>query len=334
MAHGRYLAGLGGENETQVPWDPDYREDFMRDLEKEDDVYGSGIFDTYGRDPTVNPDMGVFSDNPSLPGFIDREVQYQVSKDIYDIANGADVVTVASGGMTYQEKGGLSVPFDRAGMAPCPPPRALPPPTKMNQVYVDLWPTPPASQINYGPPVFKPLPPGTSPPPSPPGPPMMVQQGRPYYPPRVPAVPAVTGEAQMVATVVPPGYIPRANSQGPYPGPVPFTQGQGPVGYQQIQNAAMPAFPAGDGYSPRPVPFIQQTSPVDFNQIVQTGSPTSQVPAAANGFGRFGLGRLGDSAPAKPSSPPGWGTYAFAGLLVGASAAMLYGAMNVKKKAR
>lgn len=136
MAHGRFLAGLGG-NETQ-PAFAAKRDEYVTSLEKDDDVFGSGIFDTYGRSPTVNKDLGVFADHPSLPGFIDREISFTVNTSITDITSGADVVSVPAGGMTYQEKQRFPTPYDRTGPTPCPPDLRPPPPTAVDQVYAVL----------------------------------------------------------------------------------------------------------------------------------------------------------------------------------------------------
>jgi hypothetical protein len=136
MSHGRFLAGFGS-NDTQ----PAYaaaQDGYVGSLEKDDDVNGSGIFDEYGRMPTVNATLGVFQDHPSIPGYIDREIEYSVNKEIVDIANGADVVTVAGGGLTYQERGGLPRPFDRAGTGPKRPDQYLTAGTNVEDVFVGL----------------------------------------------------------------------------------------------------------------------------------------------------------------------------------------------------
>lgn len=334
MSHGRYLAGLGGENETQAPWDPDFKTDFMRDLELEDDVFGSGIFDTYGRGPTVNPDMGVFADNPSLPGFIDREIQYTVSQDIYDITSGADVITVAGGGMTYQERGGLPVPFNRIGPTPCPPPRMLPPPTDLRQVYVGLNPTPPVMKApapTQG--VFKPLPGPAVPPQFTPG---LIPMVASVPPPAITNIPQVPGTSQMgYASIVNPVRPMTPGVQAiPAPGTpfsrVPFQNQQLPTPMMQIVNPAVTQYPVDSSWKPEQLPMSSQDWPVGFRPIVDTGVPQLPVPAGVSGLhGLRGFRGLGID---EKTDSPGWGTYIFAGLLVGASAALFYGAMNVKKK--
>jgi len=106
LSTGRAVAGFGMVAEEYLP---ERREEAVDDLEKEDDVYGSGIFDRSGREGTVHADMGVFADHPSLPGYVGREVDFAVSKDIADIVNGAEVVGLPTGGMAYVERGGMNV---------------------------------------------------------------------------------------------------------------------------------------------------------------------------------------------------------------------------------
>lgn len=138
MQHGRHLAGVPGFDDSgQV----DKQAGFVNDLEREDDVYGSGIFDPVGRASTIHRDMGVFADHPSLPGYVGREQQFSVSRDLVDIANGADVVVVPGGGMSYREVGGRTVSFDRPGGTGLPAPSfRLPAPTGRDQPYAQLVP--------------------------------------------------------------------------------------------------------------------------------------------------------------------------------------------------
>jgi len=144
MWHGRPLAGMGS---FAPPTESTGRGEvthgtFLKELEGEDDVYGSGIFDQSGRGPTVHATLGVFEDHPSLPGYVGREVQFAVSKEVSDITSGADVVVVPGGGMSYQERGGKIVQYDRFGPTP-PRPDYNPPAgpgayTEKNQVYTWL----------------------------------------------------------------------------------------------------------------------------------------------------------------------------------------------------
>jgi hypothetical protein len=109
-AHGRYLSGMGstqGLGMNPNEGDAEFvHEDLMLELERDDDVYGSGIFDKPGRADTIHSTLGVFGDHPSVPGYIGREVQFAVSQEVHDVANGADLVTVPAGGMAYVERGG------------------------------------------------------------------------------------------------------------------------------------------------------------------------------------------------------------------------------------
>lgn len=105
--YGRSLAGMGpAQAMGNVGADPGYQNKAIYELEKEDDSYGSGVFDPEGRTGTSNPDMGVFSSSYDLPGYIARGVPFMVSKDVTDINSGADVVYVPGGGMAYVEREG------------------------------------------------------------------------------------------------------------------------------------------------------------------------------------------------------------------------------------
>lgn len=136
--YGRYLAGLGNEDMSgQVGYDPAYQERHVYDLEKEDDTFGSGIFDPGGRGGTTNANMGIFAGHYSLPGYAARDVPFTVSKDVTDITDDADVVSVPAGGMAYVEDRGRLV-----GAAPGGPtwrPEIQPPGwTRYDQPYVDM----------------------------------------------------------------------------------------------------------------------------------------------------------------------------------------------------
>lgn len=102
MEHGRYLSGFGSASPSGATgYDPAYQDQHVYELEGQDDVYGSGIFDPKGRAGTANPDLGVFASHDSLPGYIAREVPFTVSRDVTDITDDADVVIVPGGGMSY-----------------------------------------------------------------------------------------------------------------------------------------------------------------------------------------------------------------------------------------
>lgn len=106
--YGRNLAGMGSVEGvgSSAGVDPSYQNKAIYELEKEDDSFGSGIFDPAGRTGTSNPDMGVFSSSYDLPGYIARSVPFTVSKDVRDINSGADVVYIPAGGMAYVERNG------------------------------------------------------------------------------------------------------------------------------------------------------------------------------------------------------------------------------------
>lgn len=136
--YGRYLAGFSGEDMSgQVGYDPAYQGRHVYDLEKEDDTFGSGIFDPKGRGGTTNTNLGIFAGHYSLPGYAARDVPFTVSKDVTDITDDADVVSVPSGGMSYVEDRGRLV-----GAAPPGPTwrPAIQPPgwTRYDQPYVDM----------------------------------------------------------------------------------------------------------------------------------------------------------------------------------------------------
>lgn len=353
-AHGRYLSGigglgcgpcagkpmsgLGGENETQAPWDPEFRDGFMRELEREDDVYGSGIFDTYGRPGTVHPDMGLFADNPSVPGYIDREILYKVSPEISDITNGARVVVVAPGGMTYQEKNGRSVDFE--GDSPCPPmlrPELAP---GIEDVYASMSPTPPIVAAPL-------LPPGVGPKFVPlPGP-----AASPYTPP-VPKSPSGTPssftpipfdrtsrEVPFVNRWTPAGLSPSKTARMPAAVPgipfqqVPMNRASTRIGSRSIVNTGVAPAPFHGRSGPQ-VPMSTSATPVPTRDISRTGDRALLVPApqrrrvstrpaaALRGFG------VADAAPADTGI--GVGTFLFAGAVLGVGAAMVYGAVKMK----
>jgi hypothetical protein len=106
LSQGRAVAGFGAVPES---YQGERHDDYVQQIESDDDVVGSGIFDESGRPGTVHKTMGVFSDHPSLPGYIAREVQFAVSKEVIDLPSGADVVVVPGGGMAYVERGGRLV---------------------------------------------------------------------------------------------------------------------------------------------------------------------------------------------------------------------------------
>jgi hypothetical protein len=139
MQNGRYGA-LGNDEPTDKSGgDPRYESEALFDLEKQDDSFGSGIFDAAGR-TTQNTDMGVFASDYALPGFVAREVPFAISEDIVG-SDGADVVMVPAGGVTFVEAGGrLRSPVRASSTA------MTFSPTGRGRPFVNL--TPQAEQVN------------------------------------------------------------------------------------------------------------------------------------------------------------------------------------------
>jgi hypothetical protein len=141
--HGRYMSGVEGFSgdsvDGAVGTDPVYESEALDELESQDDVFGSGIFDQVGRGPTSNQSMGVFASHYALPGFVAREVPFTVSKDITDITDNADVVMVPGGGMTFAEvRGQMVPPSRRLGEPVRGPGLRVSGPTTRAQVYKSL----------------------------------------------------------------------------------------------------------------------------------------------------------------------------------------------------
>lgn len=127
--YGRQLAGLG---RADYAGDDDFQDGQLDELEGQDDVVGSGIFDEAGDNATVHKDMGVFQDHPNLPGYIAREVQFEPNEDIESLPAGAQVVSVPAGGMTWGgrlESPGACAPAQpyRKGSQIAPPPSGIVP---------------------------------------------------------------------------------------------------------------------------------------------------------------------------------------------------------------
>lgn len=124
MAHGRYLAGFNGfgaMTNMEEPYDPKFDSDRMSKLESQDDVSGSGIFDAPGTRANLHRSYGVFEDYASVPGYVQRENLFRPSDEVKDI-NGAEVVVVPSGGMTFREQNGVPIDFDARDLpSPCWP---------------------------------------------------------------------------------------------------------------------------------------------------------------------------------------------------------------------
>jgi hypothetical protein len=164
--HGRFFSGLGSDVSLNDPFpgganagDIEYADnDAMDQMETEDDVAGSGIFDAPGRRSTIHSTLGVFADHPSLPGYAAREQPFAVSKDVTDPIHGADVVYLPAGGMTYVERDGRYADYlDREQSVPPPAvlfPSDMPPGTVPEPTPADLPPAPlpaePPAAAGYG----------------------------------------------------------------------------------------------------------------------------------------------------------------------------------------
>jgi len=128
--HGRYLSGVSNMPTQLAPSGntppsenlvehAEHAEIF--DMEAQDDVLGSGIFDPSDRGGTANRNAGVFASKNSLPGYLAREVPFTASTEVTDLADGAAVVTVPAGGMAYVERDGHIADMNYPGPIPQPP---------------------------------------------------------------------------------------------------------------------------------------------------------------------------------------------------------------------
>ncbi|MBW2672274.1 MAG: hypothetical protein JRD89_02510 [Deltaproteobacteria bacterium] len=122
--HGRYLSGVDNMSTQSDPREnlvekAEHAEVF--DMEAQDDVLGSGIFDPYHRGGTANRNAGVFASKNSLPGYLAREVPFTASTEVTDLTDGAAVVTVPAGGMAYVERDGHLADMNYPGPIPQPP---------------------------------------------------------------------------------------------------------------------------------------------------------------------------------------------------------------------
>jgi len=161
MEHGRHISGFGS---VESPgYDRKYRSPLLKELQEDDDTYGSGVFDPLGSPGTANDNLGIFASHGSLPGFIAREVPFTVSRDESDITDGAEVVIVPGGGMSYVESRGKLVGPAVLGPTWRPPPLQPAGWTSHDQVYAPMWhgdPVPaPALNPNApvkGPPTYRP----------------------------------------------------------------------------------------------------------------------------------------------------------------------------------
>ena len=147
--YGRYLSGFGSEDMSgSVGYDPQYQGQHVYDLEKEDDTFGSGIFDPKGRGGTANANMGIFAGHYSLPGYVARDVPFTVMQDVTDITDDAAVVSIPGGGMFYIEDRGKLM--RAAGTPPTWRPAIQPPGwTDFDQVYASSA-APPVPMNGFG----------------------------------------------------------------------------------------------------------------------------------------------------------------------------------------
>lgn len=142
--NGRYLSGFGSHPtppETEIGVERAEHAELF-DLENEDDVLGSGIFDPSRRPATSNANTGVFASHYSLPGYQARETPFVVNPEITDLTDDASIVTVPGGGMAYVEsRGRLLGP---ACPQQPPPPRGLSPAhvTSQYETYAQMDPNP------------------------------------------------------------------------------------------------------------------------------------------------------------------------------------------------
>lgn len=107
VQNGRFLSGLGDASMSSARDEEAQFSDHadVMHMEEQDDVLGSGIFDMHHRPATVNAQMGVFEARYSIPGPHAREVPFHINHEITDVANGAAVVGIPSGGLNFVEHG-------------------------------------------------------------------------------------------------------------------------------------------------------------------------------------------------------------------------------------
>lgn len=312
--HGRYLAGLGASpSYPDAPYPTKYRGQSVIEDEQTDDVYGSGIFDEPGRKAIQNRTMGVFEAAYSVPGYIGRERLFQISNEVKDATNGAAIVVVPSGGMTFMERNGVPIDFGARDMpSPCSPEvfsntacRQCPGPPQP-PLFVNPMGPPPPRVSSSAPMHARPAP---APKPAwPSGRPVSANVARPALPARG----LVSGKPVMNAPSARPG---------PYTNTASFALSKPSGGPSASFALSKPSTDTTGGTSPmRPVytdvPPSHRLSPLRKVGTSQVGG-TKNVRMAS-----FGA----------EDSPPGLGTYAVVGLAIGATIAMFVGATKIKVK--
>jgi len=102
--------GLGSSDPYPTADQSAWTDAGLREMEEDDDVVGSGVFDPRGTS-TVHDDMGVFADHPSMPGVIARNPPFTLNYEVADVVNGGPTVEVPGGGMSYIERDGRPAPI-------------------------------------------------------------------------------------------------------------------------------------------------------------------------------------------------------------------------------
>lgn len=352
--HGRNLAGLG---EAGAPMSGEgrqgrYIDPHMLELEGEDDVIGSGIFDPVGRTGTQNPEAGVFASHYNIPGYIARFPPFTVNLDVTDLPSGgeAEVVEVPTGGMAYVERDGrlagpLRWPCD--GRTTRDLPLIPEPPT--STFVPDRYP-PRTTVSGAGPlPAMPYMPPGAAPPVPPDvypgtsyaaqgfpggGSPSILGGSYTNVPAPVKLQPATiikstdASRRPSVFNEMQPARVRPAATSGL--GHSDYSHGyEVPFATQQIR--VKPSwkhqFPAS---YPIPidvpnleafpqVPYATQQIPLPYKSIVNVAVYGQPVTGATGGLG------------ADDDKKASWGSYLAGGLLVGVAAGILYGTMKMKK---
>lgn len=110
-SHGRNLAGLGEINEMEdQPFDganSEGIETYPNELDMlaaADDTAGNGVFDPNDTHGNIHPDVGVFQDHQSLPGYVARDQFYELS-EVRDLTKPDGRVMYVPGGAVSLQQG-------------------------------------------------------------------------------------------------------------------------------------------------------------------------------------------------------------------------------------